>query len=466
MPALPSATPVAVLSLFLALAVAPLLAHARAAHAAAAATLSSPWAAPTFGSLVSVLDYGAVGDGVTDNTAAFAAAIAALQGRGGTVLVPSGAFAFDGSLELPEGTALVGTYAAVPSHDLRPAKALPVDGSQLYVRGGQGNENGTAFVTVGGNAAIKGFTFFYPAQTFAGPPMPFPWTISLKQGSNNAAVMDVELLNSWNGVQAVGAARHYIARVQGQPANIGILVDQTYDIGRIENVHWNPWFSSEPTYLAHQDVFGRGFVFARTDWEYVLNTFVFSMSLGYHFIESPEGACNGNFVGIGADSCQNASVLIDDSDVFGVLIVNGEFTSFANSPFGPNIADHTQVVVSETNKGSVRITNSAFWGPSFSNVRSYAGKISVSDCVFDAWDANKTGTRASIEVFGGQAQVRGNEFHLNHGSAPQVLLQGPSANGAGVTKAIITDNLVDGVFTIVNNAPTAKLATANNVDDS
>lgn len=25
--------------------------------------------------------------------------------------------------------------------------------------------------------------------------------------------------------------------------NIGIFVDATYDIGRIEDVHWNPWFS-------------------------------------------------------------------------------------------------------------------------------------------------------------------------------------------------------------------------------
>ncbi len=26
---------------------------------------------------------------------------------------------------------------------------------------------------------------------------------------------------------------------------MGIFVDQTYDIGRIEDVHWNPWFSMD-----------------------------------------------------------------------------------------------------------------------------------------------------------------------------------------------------------------------------
>lgn len=36
---------------------------------------------------------------------------------------------------------------------------------------------------------------------------------------NNPAVTDLECLNCWNAIRAVGAARHYIARVQGQPIN-------------------------------------------------------------------------------------------------------------------------------------------------------------------------------------------------------------------------------------------------------
>ncbi len=58
--------------------------------------------------------------------------------------------------------------------------------------------------------------------------------------------------------------------------------------------------------------------------EYVLNTFVFGMAVGYQFVESKEGSCNGNFVGIGADCCQNSSVHVDSSDAWGISIVNGE----------------------------------------------------------------------------------------------------------------------------------------------
>ena len=37
---------------------------------------------------------------------------------------------------------------------------------------------------------------------------------------NNPAVTDLECLNCWNAIKAVGAARHYLARIQGQPINI------------------------------------------------------------------------------------------------------------------------------------------------------------------------------------------------------------------------------------------------------
>jgi hypothetical protein len=88
--------------------------------------------------------------------------------------------------------------------------------------------------------------------------------------------------------------------VQGQPLNTGLLVDSTYDIGRVENVHWNPWFCTRVPFMRWQLTYGRAFVVARSDWEYFYNTFAFGYSIGYHFIQSPDGACNGNFLGIGA----------------------------------------------------------------------------------------------------------------------------------------------------------------------
>ena len=146
-----------------------------------------------------------------------------------------------------------------------------------------------------------------------------PFAPTVRLAGSNAAVTDVELLNSYIGVNATGAPRHYIARIQGQPIAVGVFVDQTFDIGRIEDCHFNPWGPGlRGTVGQFQLRYGRAFVIERSDWEYVFNTFAFGYAIGYHFtistanfnpgIENSKG-CNGNFVGIGADYCRNASVL-------------------------------------------------------------------------------------------------------------------------------------------------------------
>ena len=88
----------------------------------------------------------------------------------------------------------------------------------------------------------------------------------------------------------------------------------------------------------------------------------------------------------------NASVQVDAADAFGILITNGEFTSFVDPHFGQQViihtlkrgvmisivryvimtlfflflqySDSTQVLVTSSNAGSVSFVNSAFWGPS------------------------------------------------------------------------------------------------------
>ena len=51
-------------------------------------------------------------------------------------------------------------------------------------------------------------------------------------------------------------------------------------------------------------------MFARTDWEYVFNTFAFGYAIGYHFVASPQGSCNGNFLGIGMN-CYCLAMIIE-----------------------------------------------------------------------------------------------------------------------------------------------------------
>lgn len=402
-------------------------------------------------SFVNVRDFGAKGGGIQDDTNAFNSALSSFDNLGGIVYVPSGTYRINGALNIPRGTTLQGTYQCVSSHEVAfDPNDLPNYGSVLLAYGGRGNESGAPFISVAEDSTVRGLVIFYPEQVRNQVPQPYPWTIALT--SINCAVIDVECLNCWNFISAVGAHRHFISRVQGQPINTGILIDAVYDIGRVEDAHWNPWYSQDKLYMSWQLVHGRAFVIARTDWEYFFNTFAFGYSIGYHFIESSTGSCNGNFLGIGADMMANASVLVESSDPWGILVTNGEFTAFVDSNFGTEYTSPAQIIVTANNKGSVRFTNTAFWGPSDNIARVAGGTTSFVNCIFTQWDAHNTGAYA-IEVTGGSVQIATSDFRQN---SNQVYIT------KNTTKAIITGNLIAGETKIhnecLNTAITANVA--------
>jgi len=191
-------------------------------------------------------------------------------------------------------------------------------------------------------------------------------------------------------------------------------------------------------------LWGRGFVIARSDWEYVFNTFCYGYAIGYHFITSSDGSMNGNFLGIGADLCFNASVRVDGAQPMGILITNGEFTAFDNPSYCP-VCNYppTHVVLSSTNTGPVKFVNSAFWGPADQiAVMDGTGELTFGDCEFVQWDADNTG-RAAIQAHSGNLIVRGCDFQQVD---PQIALS------ASVKKAIILGNIFAGPENIINQS--------------
>jgi hypothetical protein len=361
---------------------------------------------------------------------------AAAGAGGGVVLAPRGNYRFTGSLNVPPAVTLRGVWESVPAHNGLRDAGLPKptdDGTTLLVTGGAGSEVGPAFITLNHNSTLKGVVIFYPDQDPAEEPKPYPWAIAMR--GKNPAVLAVELLNPYNGIDATQNERHLIRDVHGQPLRRGILVDAIYDVGRIENVHFNPWWSLHPKLRAWQQDYGEAFLFGRSDWQYVFNTFCFGYAVGYKFIESKTGACNGNFLGLGADDCHTA-LQVEQAAPYGLLISNGEFVSF-NGP------DPTMVRVGPKHRGTVRFVNSAFWGPcnQIANIDGQ-GTVGFSDCTFVQWDQKKEG-RHALQVDGGSVLVRGCEFQADR---PQISL-GPS-----VRRAVISDNLITGSLRIENQA--------------
>jgi hypothetical protein len=398
---------------------------------------------------ISVLDYGARPDGTNDATAAFQQALDAAGKAGGTIVsAPRGTYLFKGNLVVPPAVALKGMWESVPAHNGLRDRGLPKpgdDGTTFLVTAGKGTEEGAAFITLNHNSTLKGVLIYYPEQKSDTTPDPYPYAIAMR--GKNPAVLAVELLNPYNGIDASQNERHLIRDVSGQPLRRGIFVDAIYDVGRIENVHFNPWWNTNPALFSWQQANGEAFVFGRTDWQYVLNTFCYGYKVGYKFIKTATGVCNGNFLGIGADDC-NTAVLVEQCAPMGLLISNGEFVSFS----GP---DPTMVRIESANSGVVRFSNCAFWGPC-SQIAEIAGKgtVGFGDCTFVQWDSKNAG-KPALNCQGGTLLVRGCDFKANK---LQVLL------GEKTKKAVVSDNVVTGAVRVENKS-SGQVRISNNCGD-
>lgn len=418
-----------------------------------------------------IASFGARGDGLTDDTGAIQRAIDTAALKGGVVLIPPGRWLCKGHLELKMGVHLTGMNQAPQSWE-------PATGSILMPTEGRGNEQAPAFLSMRTSTSLRGITIFYPEQRVEDI-QPYPWTIQIdadpaipKQVSFDSTIADVTLINSYDGIR-VGPhenGRHRIYDVNGCVLHRGISVDWTGDIGRIENVQFHSHFWANKAFdgdwnkvFAYMQKNLEAFVFGRTDWEYVTNTFVFPAKVGYRFVQTSNGAANGQFSGIGADATQTA-VLVEAIQPQGLQITNGEFNSHL-------VGAGTQIVIEKQCRGNVRFVNCGFWGPVEHNaVLRGEGYTSFSDCYF----SNDAPTDDySIVVESGQIQIENCTFDARSrerkpGHAPpatQTHFQPPCVDlQAGVKHAIVAGN--NGYYGVrVRNQIGNRAIIANNEPD-
>ncbi len=385
----------------------------------------------------SVADFGAVADAKTDCTASFHRALSAMEQRGGGIVeVPAGQYLIAGTLDIPAGVTLEGTLTAPPSTPR---------GSVLLTTQGKGRETGAPFITLRESAAVKGLSVVYPEQSKQ-KPTPYPWCI---QGAgDNCSVVDCLLLNPWQAVDfgTNPCGRHYIHGLNAQPIRRGIYIDRCYDIGRIENVHLWPFWTvgdKEGPWLEITKKEGEGFIFGRSDWEYVSNSFVIAYGTGIHFIRSKDTSIGGgNYLlsQTGADMSPIAVLVDETQDHSGI--------SFSNSQlFG-------DLVVKPQNNGMVRFTGCGLFGSLHGNsgtaqaLLSGRGRVSFDNCTFHCIEPANKGS-VLIVADAGRVSIVGCQFITS-----EFTLHNPVqiSLGRNVVSAIITSNEFNGEMRIINQA--------------
>ncbi len=332
---------------------------------------------------LNVLDFGAVADSTTDNTKAFQTALDQAGIHGETVHVPAGQYRFYGTLTIPQGATLEGTWEG-------PHQPFIDKGSALFIYSGRDQEDAEPFIILSSNSTIKGLTLYYPEQQF--PDIrPYPWTIQ-RRGSTRCNMIDLAIANAYNGIDCgtYGGGGHHLKNIDIMCARRGIYIDRTYDIGRTENVHMHtlswiydsdiPESGSWKYFLENLE----GFIIGRCDWEYMHNCFVIWPRVGFKFIKTPyrkdegRGIVDGANILItqsGADLCLLGVEVNVITDHAGIAFENCQFMS--------------GIEINETNSGPVKFTNCGFWGVSRSGscvINRGKGTVFLNSCHFCAWD--------------------------------------------------------------------------------
>ncbi len=272
---------------------------------------------------MNVADFGAVGDGKTDCTLAFADAVDQLSRKGGTVFVPAGEYVISNGLDLPIGVALVGEAD-------KNGKPL----STLLIYGGKGSEEEKPAVVMSYQSALKNLNFYYPEQEFvSGAPIPYPYTV-MQNGSEGILLENVCFVNSYRAVNLSAGSNNSLQTVRnisGTPLLTGITLDGSLDIGRFEGIDFSYKYLAEyegmkndgqkllRTWLLRNAV---GFEVGMVDWTYFSGFNIDGYNIGIRFYPTERGSANGHLYDSNITNCYYAA-----------FINNSKWLSFTDCTF-------------------------------------------------------------------------------------------------------------------------------------
>lgn len=399
---------------------------------------------------INVKDYGAKGNGITDDTQAVQNALNAAGAHGGgVVFAPEGTYRLNGHLTIPTGVTLRGDRPE-PS-----AGNYAVGGTILAAYEGRGQENGASLIRMEPVSGVSHLSVWYPEQS-ADEPAAYPWTFEQLSG-DSATIQNVTLVNSYNGIKIgpVWNELHYVRDVYGTALHTGIFLDFTTDIGRLERVTLSPeiWSGSGlPGAPEHAALFGymtehaEGVVMGRSDWEYMSDVSIFGFKTGMRVTTrtgSLESA-NAQLYRIHIKDC-NVALRIEGVNDFGLLVTDSSFEAGAGQSPAAILATEGFHSIAQFNTVTVGGT------PQNGVVNEGSGVLSFENSAFTGWDADHGGYAISLKdgsLLLGQTAFAKPGKHLLAGSGVRTV----SAVNSGYQGQLdVTDNTEAGEVKVDQN---------------
>ncbi len=276
--------------------------------AGAAAPAAGGHSSPSGWHDVTAAPYEAKGNGVHDDAPGIQAAIdAAAMHGGGMVWFPPGLYRLGAGLTVSNQVILTGTGWGPPY--------TPANGSTLYV-------TDTSFVPLtlkGRGATMRDMAMYHeqppPAPGWA--PRPYPPAIQIS--ADDVRLENVFLQNPTVGVSMLGAGRVTISRLWGQPLQTGITIDNAQDVIKIDNIHFWPFWDSDPPVMGYLKQNAVAIASYRNDNPHFSNIFALGYNAAFLFGASSHGITSKfRIVNADADIC-HAGILVPGSGTTGQI---------------------------------------------------------------------------------------------------------------------------------------------------
>jgi len=280
--------------------------------------------------------FGAVGDGITDDTESIQQALD-LAGKvgGGIVYLPLGQYKVMGHLSVPSGVELRGPHGAV-------RRSPKVETCVLLAFEGRNSRRAlvdTAFITLQANSGIRGFSVVYPEQSYGRTLSSYPFTIRGK--GRNVWIVDIDLENSYLGIDLTKhqCNHHFVSDICATVFKEGIDAGGGSRDGQIQRtlISWGPWGGSSrqnaPHFFGREDHINQikqntiAYVFGRSR-----NESTFAMTSFQQFLHILiRGDCrDAYFWQPAGDNSQNRNIRVDAG---GTITLIGAFASIHKKPW-------------------------------------------------------------------------------------------------------------------------------------
>lgn len=307
--------------------------------------------------VVNVKDFGAVGDGVTNDTPVIQAAINSLGIAGGTVLIPNSMVCLiDTALTIKPHVSLVGPNEFIGSASNNTWNNYNEVKGTLIV-------NPAITITMQGGSSINKLLIYRKGMTFPAASSLYSGTAITATGDDvsvtHSMILGFNTAFTSNGNQRIKFNYVYLDNTNG------IDIEACYDISYIENVHAWPFAG-----VAIGDVkrSGTAFRFANVgDWSKLTNCFSYGYSRGFSIV-----SCNDVTIsGCGADNVNDGL----GGTIGFVIIGSCRNTKMVNCQ---SAAQATAGVYVNTTAGlTTVISNHSSWGNTDHGILVFSGDVIV-----------------------------------------------------------------------------------------